>query len=201
MATNLDTLIAAIPTAEDGHAITREYHNSLRAALVAIASQLSDTATGQTLTTTFAPTFSPNIPQPPWVITQGVASKSDQTISDGWLPISLPQGARIRGMIVKGGRSGAAASFQIQLIRQSLDDPDANVILISIPGLTTPATEREPFEAKGLPQVSGITSPAALNEILTADNEGFKYLVKARLVGAATGATVRIYGIRVEYLR
>jgi hypothetical protein len=200
MATNLDTLIAAIQTAEDGQVISRDYHNSIKAALEEVARQLGATAP-QTGAMTIAPTFSPNGPQSSWVIVQGVASKSDQTISDGWLPIYLPDGARIQGMTVKGGRTGTASSFQIQLIRQSLDDPDANIILISIPGLTTPATERDPFVAPGLPQVSGITSPAALNEVLTVDNEEFKYLVKARLVGAATGATVRIYGIRVEYLR
>jgi hypothetical protein len=200
MATNLDTLIAAIPTAEDGHVISREYHNSLRAALVEMASRLSATA-GQTGATTFAPTFSPNVPQPPWVITVGVADKTNQTGADGWLSISLPDGARIQGMTVKGGRAGAAPVFQIQLIRQSLDDPTANVTLISIPGLNTSAMERDPFEAKGLPQVSGITSPAALNEILTVNNSDFKYLVRARLVGSTTDATVRIYGIRVEYQR
>lgn len=201
MAASLEQLIAAIPVAEDGNVITRDYHNSVRAAILAIVNQLGTTTAGGLVTTTFAPTFSPNAPQPTWVITQGVASRSDQTVSDGWLPLMLPDGVRIRRMILRGGRTGTVSSFQVQMIRQSLDDPTANITLISLLGLNTPALERDPFEAAGVPQVAGITSAAALNEVLTVDNSDFKYIVRARIVNPAADAAVRIYGIKVEYTR
>lgn len=52
MPPTLESLITAIPTAEDGHVITENYHNSLRAALVLMASQLGGTAPGPTVPST-----------------------------------------------------------------------------------------------------------------------------------------------------
>ena len=44
MATDLATLLQQIPLAEDGRLITRDYHNSLRAALLALAASINSGA-------------------------------------------------------------------------------------------------------------------------------------------------------------
>lgn len=202
MPSNLQTLISNIPTAEDGHVIDRRYHNSLRDALVALAGQMGSTAGAENLVMTFAPSFMPVEPQPPWALTLGFATKSASGTCEGWLPLTLPDGARIQRMIVTGGRAEAppppnAFSFQVQLLRQNIREV-ATTVLITVQGLTSSATEMDPFTAEGLFQVAGVSTPAAIAEFQTVDNSQFKYLIRARLVSATTNMTVRIYGIRVQ---
>jgi hypothetical protein len=202
MPSTVETLISNIPTAEDGHVIDSRYHNSLRDALIAIADQLGSTG-GERRVLTFPPNFLPADPQPPWAFTIGFATKAAGGTCEGWLPLSLPNGARLRKLIVVGGRDEAPTppnifTFLVQLLRQPIGDTTTTT-LISIPGLATPANERDPFEAEGLFQVAGVSTPAAIAEFQTVDNSHFKYLVRARLVSATTNMTVRIYGIRVEF--
>src|SRR3954465_11690416 len=56
---NLQALLAAIPIAQDGQVITAEYHNSLRSALIALASELGLGLSSPTTTFSFAPAFLP----------------------------------------------------------------------------------------------------------------------------------------------
>src|SRR5262245_6855487 len=62
-ASPLDAALAAIPVADDGLLITPDYHNTLLAALVILASQ-SGTPAPRSVTLTYAPTF---VPPPPGV--------------------------------------------------------------------------------------------------------------------------------------
>ena len=199
MPSSLQTLISNIPTAEDGHVIDRSYHNSLRDALIGIAEQLGATDQGDNLVLTYAPNFIANAPQPEWVFTLGYATKPAGGAGDGWIPLSLPDGSRLQRMVVVGGREETGTfSFTVQLMRQPLNDTTTTT-LISVPGLATSQYAADPFEAVGVFAVQGVSSPAAVAEFQTVDNSQYKYLVRARLVGAtATNIAVRIYGIRVE---
>jgi len=204
MPSNLQTLISNIPVAEDGHVIDRRYHNSLREALVAMAaSQVASLpAVEKGLALTFAPSFLAAEPQPPWAFALGFATKAAGGTCEGWIPVTLPNGARLQKLVIVGGRAEAPVApntftFVVQLLRQPLNDA-ATTTLISIPGLNSPANEKEPFVAEGIFQVPGVTTPAAIAEFQTVDNSQFKYLVRARLVSATANMTVRIYGIRVE---
>src|SRR5262245_38116019 len=92
--TDLQSLVNAIPIAEDGRVITSLYHNSLRAALLAIADKLGADPASGTVTLTFAPSFFPSGGnESPWSLSEGVATKPPGASSTrGWFPLQLPEG-------------------------------------------------------------------------------------------------------------
>src|ERR1700726_1804687 len=96
---DIQALINAIPDAQDGSVITSDYHNTIKAALAAMASQLGGSAGGQTVTLTLPPNFLPIGRNPPWVVTLGAASDAGTPVSDGWIPVSLPEGAVIQQLV------------------------------------------------------------------------------------------------------
>src|SRR5512134_566752 len=96
MATDLQTLVNAIPKAEDGHVITSDYHNSLRAALLAMLDNLG-AIKGGAVVQTITPTFFTNKDRSAWVVLNGVAAATDQAkTTSGFLALGLPDGARIQ---------------------------------------------------------------------------------------------------------
>jgi hypothetical protein len=195
MATNLDTLIAAIPTAEDGHVISRDFHNSLRAALVAIASQLSAAPGQADASLTFAPNFLPitdaGVRAPEWVLSVGIASKPGAA-AKGWFPVQLPDGGSIKSMMVTGQRSGTVLSCQVRLVRQTIADATAApMIIISLKNVAG-----QPFKATG--EVSGASLPI-IQDFQTVNNDKYQYFVVAELQGAATEAVVDLYAIQVAF--
>jgi hypothetical protein len=191
---DLQLLLNAIPIAQDGNVITSEYHNALRAAVLTIANQLG-VSLSQTVTLSFAPSFLPSGVQPQWVLNNGFASKPTGGTAHGWFPLQLPDGARIQSMTAIGRRSGTVASFQVQLLRQPITDTDTTT-LITIP-LNTAG---DPFTVSGNLQVAG-AGPTALEEYRVVDNDNYKYLAFARLVGAAADAVVELHAIRVTFNR
>jgi hypothetical protein len=193
---DLQSLVNAIPIAEDGHVITSLHHNSLRAALLAIVTQLGGEPVSGTVTLTFLPSFLPSGSQPPWLLAEGVATRSaGASAARGWFPLQLPEGARLQNMTGIGRRTGTVASFQLQLQRQPINDTPTTV-LISIPLQNA----GDPFQVTGSVQVAG-AGPAALEEYRLINNSAFKYLVMASLVGADTAAEAQIFAIRVAYSR
>ena len=81
---------------------------SLRAALLAIASQLGADPTSGTVTLTFAPSFLPIGDEPPWSLSMGVATKPREAgKARGWFPLQLPEGVRLQSMTVIGRKTGA----------------------------------------------------------------------------------------------
>lgn len=80
MPTDLQTLLTAIPTAEDGHIITREYHNTLRAAVVGLAQQMG-VSVQQEKYLTLSPYFFPADPAPRWSQGQGKAYLSLEVVN------------------------------------------------------------------------------------------------------------------------
>ena len=195
--TDLRNLINAIPIAEDEHVITSLYHNSLRAALLAIASQIGADPVSGTVTLTFTPSFFSMRNDPPWLLSEGMATRpvDGNRTASGWFPLQLPEGVRLQSMTVIGRKTGAVESFQVQLLRQPINETPTTA-LITIP-LNNAG---DPFQVTGSVQVDG-AGPAALEEYRTINNSTHKYLVMARLFGAVAAAEAQIFAIRVAYSR
>lgn len=123
MATDLATLLQQIPLAEDGKLITRDYHNSLRAALLALAANANTTPAAKYIS--MAPTLIPiDDKSPPWKISIGMAI-SDSKESRGCLPITLRDtevisGATIYGMFPNKTPPASLDQLTVGLICQSL---------------------------------------------------------------------------------
>ena len=199
MATNLQTLINNIPTAEDGHVISRHYHNSLLEAVRELAKQVG-TGTGLTDTSvTYAPVFLPitdgGARSPEWVLSLGVASRPSNTNSArGWLPLQLPDDATIRSMTVTGQRSGTVLSCQVRLMRQTIADATTvPIIIVNLRNVTG-----QPFRATG--EVAGASVPI-IQDFRTVDNEKYQYMVLAELTLASptSDAIVDLYAIQIAF--
>jgi len=195
MATNLDKLIAAIPTAENGQVISREYHNSIRDALVEINKLISAAPGAADTSMTFAPNFLPiidaGVRSPEWSLSIGIASKPGPA-ARGWFPVQLPDGGSIKSMTVTGQRSGTVLSCQVRLVRQTIADATAApMIIISLKNVAG-----QPFKVTG--EVSGASLPI-IQDFQTVNNDKYQYFVVAELQGAATDAVVDLYAIQVAF--
>lgn len=131
--TDLASLLAAIPTAEDGRLITRDYHNSLRAALLALAAQ-PGTAPAPTLAKAseivLVPAFigGPNEKVGAWSLQDGVAF-ADERGASGILPFNLRDTEEL-SRITLTGRADAGELFkrgtaELAYVVQSARDPSA----------------------------------------------------------------------------
>lgn len=114
--TNVQALLDAIPTAEDGHVITSEYHNALRDAIRALAG-LGDAPGVATHVLTLAPAFFPEDSNA-WDHALGLASKGNNAVANGWFPVQLPDGARIARMQASCLRNPPTGPLTIRLIKQ-----------------------------------------------------------------------------------
>lgn len=129
MATDLATLLQQIPLAEDGKLITRDYHNSLRAALLALAGQAAAPAkAAQSLV--LVPVFTPWSERVPgWLPKQGVAL-AGKGGADGFLPINLRDNEQIDSVIVTGfvpsDGEDMVRQVKLELVQQSVVDAKAN---------------------------------------------------------------------------
>lgn len=139
MATDLATLLQQIPLAEDGKLITRDYHNSLRAALLALAANANTTPAPKHIS--MAPTLLPLTDErPPWKISIGIAI-SDGKDSRGCLPITLRDteviiGATIYGIFSNKTPPASQEQLLVVLFSQSLSsEGDAAMYLLHLEDL------------------------------------------------------------------
>lgn len=117
MPTNLQTLLNAIPTAQDGLVITSDYHNTLKAALLALATHQSTS-----LIQSYPMALLPIEQQQSrgWSLRLGRAVlppiDSDVSVTvHGWMGVCLPNGLRIESMTVFGtGNLMNAVTFDPQ---------------------------------------------------------------------------------------
>ncbi|MEW9898707.1 hypothetical protein ABWL39_08750 [Chitinivorax sp. PXF-14] len=129
--TDLASLLAAIPIAEDGKLITRDYHNSLRAALLALAGQsVPATAPAQAKAgeIVLVPAFvnGANDKVGRWALQDGVAS-ADERGASGILPFNL-RDTETLAKITLTGHADAAELFkrgaaELAYVVQSVKDP------------------------------------------------------------------------------
>jgi hypothetical protein len=195
---DLQTLLDAIPTAEDSHVITADYHNSLRAALLLIATQLGGSSVSEEITLTFTPVFfsitDAGAKEPEWVLSAGIASRPPDNSASGWFPLELPEDARISVLTVIGQRSGNVKQCSIRLIRQSLVDASSvPLIIISLKNVTG-----QPFKVSG--QIGG-QSPVLIQDLQKVDNSKYKYLVQANLNNADEDAIVDLWSFQLTLVR
>lgn len=198
---NLQALIDNIPTAENGHIINRNYHNSLREAVVELADRVSaGTGQGPTDTSvTYAPVFLPitdgGARSPEWVLSLGVSSRPPNTNSArGWFPLQLPDDAAIRSMTVTGQRSGTVLSCQVRLIRQTIADATiVPMIVVNLRNVTG-----QPFRVTG--EITG-ASLAIIQDFRQVNNDRYQYFVQAELTLASptSDAIVDLYAVQVAF--
>jgi len=192
---SIQTLVNAIPDANDGGIISSDYHNTIKAALLAIANQLAG-AGGASGTLTLQPNFI-SVSAKPWSISIGVAADPGPPGADGFIPVMLPDGVIIQSMTVTGSRTS---------------NDRGNVTLLAIPiaggaGGTTLiqidlSTGGNPFTLTGFPNPTiSALSAAALQQMLLIQNSQFKYVVEATAeVLPTTGAgTLLINAIQIAY--
>lgn len=129
MATDLATLLQQIPLAEDGKLITRDYHNSLRAALLALAGQ-AGTPANAARQLVLVPNFivTSNNEQS-WRFSGAIAIAGERGAA-GILPIDLRDNETIASVTVTGrvpsDFDGILKQVQLVLVQQSLADPDSS---------------------------------------------------------------------------
>lgn len=190
---DLQILIATIPRAEDGHVITAEYHNAVRAALIAIANRLGLGPVSEEITVSNAPRLLPQTAQG-WAHDQYGAAKKPGGASGsvkGWMEVELPDGARISNMTVYATRTGPGA-LHIKLLRQKITDPTKSRDLIDIDvdrDYTTTGKQRD--------VTADDVGPAGLEELRIVNNREHKYLVAAELDNADSTTTAQFSAFQI----
>lgn len=188
---DVQTLVDNIPTAQDGNLITANYHNSIKKALEAIVGELGGTGGPQTITATLPMNFLPVQGQTPWNLQVGFAEDSGSA-SDGWIPVSFPQGATIQQLTGSGLKTNAAPKGSINLLAIATNGTDPNVLAsISLSDVAV----GNPFN---------ITVPAVLTAsqnpaLLTVDNSKWKYVIEAKVNFSTAANSVSIYSLQVVY--
>lgn len=183
MPADLPTLINAIPTAEDGHVITPDYHNTVRAAIVQLAAVAGGVATSS-VTLAYPPIFFPvDDASRGWEPRQGLATRSDADAANGWFPVTLPDKSRLASMTVVGRKFVAvpgALSLRVLLKRISLADLQTETLI----NVNLRDVNGEPFSRSGSP-----TQPLI-------DNAQFQYYVQATLMNAPADLQIDFYAFQ-----
>jgi hypothetical protein len=182
-ASDLQIMISAIPTAQDGQVITADFHNALRLALVAIANRLGIGPVSDEVTITNAPRLSPVAGAAAWDHDVGFVRKPPAVTSGnvrGWMEMELPHGGRIKKMVVFATTTGTG-TLKFRLRRQKVTDPSvaADLIVIEIPDGFDAA---KGAEGDVTVRDTG-AGTVAIEEFRIIDNRQQKYLLTAELDG------------------
>lgn len=195
---DIQTLVNNIPDAQDGNVITSDYHNSIKAALQAIAAQIG--GGGGAATVTIQPAFLSISPNPLWNVSLGQAIDPGPPGADGFIPLNLPDGAVIQQLTVIGGKTNSAPKAFANLLILPIGASGGNsstLIQIDFTGAGNPFTE------SGTPSTSNIPgiSASGLQQMQTVQNSQFKYAIEAKLITPAgtPAATVTINAFQVTY--
>lgn len=186
---DLQTLIDAIPGAQDGDIITAAYLVTIKAALAAIVAELgaSSPAGPQTVTRTIQPNLLTIGGGTAWSISLGVATSAAG--SNGFISLDLPNGAVIQQMVAMGAQtSPASKGFVSLLVVPVAGTAGTTLIQIDL------STGGNPFTLTGTPNIPGLT-PTALASMQTVQNNVFKYALQAEVLGAS----VTINAIQITY--
>lgn len=191
---DLQILVAALPFVDAGQVIRPEYHNAVVQVLQLMARLMGIGPVSGDLMLTVAPAFlAANASDSAWQMERGVATRGgENTGANGWIPLTLPSGARVKQMIVRGRHGAAGGTWSVRLERQLLADaaitPVINVDLGAVVG--------SPFERTGLP-----TGPTleAIDESRTVDNTKYAYHVAAELTGSASNTDTALFPVQIVY--
>jgi hypothetical protein len=193
---DLQTLINAIPDAQDGNVITSNYHNTIKAALHAIVGQLG-AAAPTTVTRTLPPNFTAIAGgAAPWALGIGSAADAGPPSTSGFMPLNLPDGVVIQTMTTIGRKTNAGPVGNVNLLIVPIGGAGTGTILIQI----DLSVAGDPFTLTGTPNVPGLTS-SALVSLQTVQNLQFKYFIEAQVFSpqGTTPASVVINALQVGY--
>ena len=193
---DLQVLIASIPLAQDGQVISAEYHNGLRAALIAMANRLGLGTISEEITVTNAPHLLAMDGGGAWETDIGVAKKPTATAGNlrGWMEFDLPDGARIKKMQVFASTESGNGTMRTKLRRQSITNASASDDLIAVDVADNDATAIKEADVT-LP--GSTLGAAAIEETRFVDNRKYKYLFVAELDGGVAAKNARITAIKV----
>jgi hypothetical protein len=192
---DLTVLVASIPIAQDGQVISAEYHNSLRAALIALTNRLGLGLVSEENTITNAPRLTPVTGTTAWDQDIGVAKKPS-TAGDrsGWMEIDLPDGARIKKMQVFAATDSDNGTMKVRLQRRSVSNTSANDDLISLDITNNDASTAKEADVT-LP--TSTFGGSTIEEARLVDNRKYKYVFVAELNGGKDGKNASINAIQV----
>lgn len=197
-ASDLQVLISEIPIAQDGDAITADYPNSLRRALVAIANRLGIGPVAEEVTVTNAARLSNVADAGIWgqdlgLVTRPVAVPLANL--RGWMEMDLPDGQRIRRMVVYATKSGTA-TLKIKLKRKKVNEVGEPTDLIEI-NVPNDASASKGIE--GDVTVPG-AGPVAIEQYRIVNNREHKYLLAAELEsvgGPDTSTSAQFHTVQI----
>ncbi len=179
---DLQTLINAIPDANYGNIISSDYHNTIKAALQAIATELGGGAASQAVNLTVQPNFvTLGGAAAGWSVSLGSATSAAG--SEGFIVLNLPDGAVIQSMEVWGQQPNPP-SAKITTFASLVALPIAGTITTTLIQVDL-SSAGNPFDVTGTPSpgVSGL-SASALQSMLTVQNSQFKYAIQAESLQA-----------------
>jgi hypothetical protein len=190
---DLQLLVTTLPLVEAGHVIRPDDHNNLVQTVQLMAHLMGVGPVASDLTLSVAPIFLPitesGTTLPAWDIGKGVANRSSAVSAEGWIPVNLPSGARIKQMVVRGNRSGAVGSCWVRLERQSIASGEP----ATIAQVNLKSVETSPFEQVVDP------APGGTVELRTVDNTKYSYFISAELSNATSGAVVELFPLQIVY--
>jgi hypothetical protein len=184
MPADLQTLIAAIPTANTGQVITPNYHNTTRDAIVRLAA-LSEGGGGGDITFPHTPILfaSGDEDANRWISGPGMATRPAGPVADGWFPVVLPDKSRLLNMTVVGSKPEDDAGnllLRVILRRRSLVDL-AETILVN---MNLKDKTGEPFRESVAPTDVAI------------DNTQYQYYVRVTMRSAPDDLQITFYSFQ-----
>ena len=191
---DLQVLIASIPIAQDGQVISAEYHNSVRAAFIAMANRLGLGTIAEEIHITNAPRLTKVEGQGEWKHEVGLVKKAaaDTGALRGWMEMDLPDGARIKKMNVFAAND-AAGTMKVKLRRQSVSSTAGDDLIAIDVANNDAATVKD-----GDVTLPGTTlGAAAIEETRIVDNTKYKYLFVAELDGGVATKEAKILSVQV----
>jgi hypothetical protein len=200
-----DELAGKIPIAREGELITSDYHNALRDAVLELA---GGAASGSGLLS-FAPVFFPTGvgSEVNWEAHAGYAAvpaagaREGKFAVSGWMPVTLPDGVRIRQMGVRGFQSGGAAKdFTVTLaaLPAAGFEPAQQTSILVATILPTAGTPPDPNSAPAGTFVVWATADDAGGKFVV-NNAGFRYFLVATVTEPAVEMTKRLYTITIAF--
>jgi hypothetical protein len=214
LSSDLTRLLGDIPLAHDGEVVTADYPNKMRAAILGLGGLLGQGGLNQAVVQTLAPALLAVEPLngfSKWQVNPMRAVAN--ALSEGWLPLELPDGALIQSITAINERASNADSLTVRLDRYALTAPTAQLITLAEldkqGGDGTVQTDTAPFS------VTQFTGQSAITDLQRVDNSSYRYVIYAKAQGVAEGAVegiggggaggpkppVAIYALQVAYTR
>jgi hypothetical protein len=191
--TELQNLLRSIPIAVPGAVISSEYHNALRGAVMALGQALGVTFASPFDVVSLTPSFhTPSDGKKGWSIGPARAEATGLDAVTGWQSVSLPDGAVVKSMIVRGQRTKNLKSLEVNLRRYPIGKTKgpgavpATILTTKVSNasgdeLTDYSQEDFPIDAlsENEKTLAGVNLPNALMERTRIDNTQYRYILEA----------------------